>query len=213
MNLVSHRFGRLVVRSFVSGGPRPKWRCACDCGNTVVRAQGDLRMGDTKSCGCLKRETTVRRNTTHGGAKTPAYTKWASMWNRVRYPVRNSACYAGVTVCERWKKFENFYADMGDPPKGYTLERKRNTVGYCKSNCLWVPKEDQARNTSRNVRVKWKGKKVCVSEAARSAGLRPDVVFDRINYLGWTLKRALSTPVRKLVRNSERSSKNGRVAV
>lgn len=202
MNLVSRRFGRLVARKLVRGGPRPAWLCVCDCGEKVVRAQGDLRRGDTKSCGCIKRELLARRNTTHGMAGSAAYIKWASMWTRVRYPVQSSLCYVGVTVCKRWEKFENFYADMGSPPKGYTLERRYNARGYCKSNCLWVPAAEQARNTSRNIRVKWRGKDVCVSEAARLEGLDPNVVFDRVNYLGWEIDRALSTPVRKLVRKS-----------
>ena len=193
MELAGVRFGRLTVLRRSITGRRVPWVCQCDCGAVVVRAQGDLRRGDTTSCGCAKRDATVARNYKHGLTNTPTYSKWKGMRKRVRYPgAAGNACYTNVTICKRWEKFENFLADMGECPDGHSLDRINNKKGYSPSNCRWVPLEDQARNTRRLRKVG----DTYVSEAARRAGLDPDLVFDRINKLGWDMQRALTTPKR-----------------
>ena len=197
MELSSVRFGRLTVIRRSTDGKRLPWECLCDCGTTVVVAQAELRRGDTQSCGCLKQAAVVQRNTTHGKTYTPAYRKWRGMWARVRQADRKAnRCYVDVSVCPEWERFENFYADMGEPPERYSLDRINHTKGYSKDNCRWVPLEMQARNT-RRIRLH---KGASISEAARTAGLSPDVVSDRINKLGWGIERALATPIRKLNR-------------
>lgn len=194
MDLTNTRFGRLVAMTETTKGARKAWVCRCDCGVTVVKAQVDLRAGDTRSCGCLKRELRAARNTTHGATDTAAYKKWRGMWARVRSSSYKNRCYAEVSVCAEWGSFERFLADMGEPPDGYSLDRIDNNKGYCKSNCRWVPLSTQAKNT-RRLRIH---DGVHISELARRAGLKPDVVFDRINKLGWTVDRALHTPLRKI---------------
>jgi hypothetical protein len=194
VELTGFRFGRLVAESRTNKGKRVAWVCLCDCGVRTIKAQVDLRSGDTTSCGCRKNEVTAARNTTHGMAHTPAYKKWLGMKARVRNASRQeNRCYVGVTICQRWHLFKNFLADMGEPPDGYSLDRKDNNKGYSKSNCRWVPLVEQSRNT-RRLRMH---EGVCISQAARENGLSPDVVLDRVNKLGWTIDEALSTPKRK----------------
>jgi hypothetical protein len=88
--------------------------------------------------------------TTHGLADTPIYNVWKTLIQRCTNP--NNKDYAdyggrGVTVCRRWLRFENFYADMGDRPAGkWTIERRRNGRGYSPSNCLWASWHEQALN-------------------------------------------------------------------
>jgi hypothetical protein len=64
---------------------------------------------------------------------------------------KNDPSYAlyggrGITVCERWHKFENFFADMGHPPPGLWIERVNNSLGYMPSNCAWSTPAEQAAN-------------------------------------------------------------------
>jgi hypothetical protein len=58
----------------------------------------------------------------------------------------------GVKVCDRWRQFENFLADMGSRPAGMTLERKDVNGDYEPSNCVWADAVTQARNS---VQVVW----------------------------------------------------------
>lgn len=64
IDLLNQRFGRLVVVE-ESGRNRHKnvlWRCLCDCGGETITTANTLRMGKSKSCGCLQKEK-ARENT------------------------------------------------------------------------------------------------------------------------------------------------------
>lgn len=156
LDLTGQPFGRLTV---TSRGPNGKhgevrWHCRCTCGNETLVYAGNLRSGDTRSCGCLSRELLVTRSTTHGaarvGAETPEYHAWHAMFQRCTNPHHASwEDYGGrgVTVCERWQSFENFIADMGPRPSPkHSLDRTNNDGNYEPSNCRWATWNEQARN-------------------------------------------------------------------
>jgi hypothetical protein len=85
-------------------------------------------------------------------AGTPEYGVWAGMRSRCSDPKKNSyKNYGerGMTVCERWNSFENFFADMGLRPPGLTLERVKNELGYSPENCVWDTRRVQSHNTRR----------------------------------------------------------------
>lgn len=199
LNLIGNVYGRLTVIKRIDGAPHATWLCRCECGAEVSIRQKELRNGDTKSCGCLRKQLRIRNNLTHGQSKTKTYMKWCNMWQRIRNKTKDrNKCYENINVCDRWKSYELFLKDMGEVPDGYSLDRIDSTKDYSPYNCRWVPLEEQARNTTRNRMVEYKGKLACVAVHARENGLEPDVVFDRLNKLKWDIDRALSIPKRAL---------------
>lgn len=123
------------------------------------------------------------------------------MHGRVRHPVNKSICYKGVEISSVWKEFVVFLHDMGECPNGYSLDRIDSTKGYSADNCRWIPLEEQASNTSKNRKIVYNGIEACVSTHAKSKGLHPDLVFDRLNKLGWAIDKALDTPKKKNYHN------------
>lgn len=107
------------------------------------------------------RETIGERTTTHGhtkGGHSLTYRSWAAMMNRCRNPkspVFSKYGKIGISVCHRWRKFENFLSDMGERPSlEYSIDRYPNRTGnYSPKNCRWATRSEQCRNrkTSRPV--------------------------------------------------------------
>lgn len=99
----------------------------------------------------------------------------------------------GITLCERWMEFENFLADMGETPDGMTIERKDNSKGYCKENCIWATMKDQARNKRNNRIIEADGKRLCLAAWAELMRVDPATIYSRIKE-GWSEQRAVTTP-------------------
>jgi len=165
VDLTGQRFGRWQVLALHPERKRQGryyaiWLCRCDCGSEGIVVASKLRSGWSKSCGCLRRETTVKRNTKHGLSHTRAYQVWRNMKVRCFNPrYRDYSCYGGrgITVCERWLILENFYADMGDPPPGMSLDRIDPDGNYQPGNCRWATAAEQIAN--RRPQQKWRRKR------------------------------------------------------
>lgn len=178
-NLVGQRFGRLVVIERNGSGPhgRVMWLCRCDCGNLPSVQALYLCNGQTNSCGCLKKQmdlVKILKNKTHGMRWMPIYSVWLSMMDRCNNP--NYASFhryggRGISVCKRWRKFEAFFADMGHPPPGLTLDRTDNDGNYEPSNCAWVTRKAQGINRTNTKFITLCGNKVPLTEACRDMGI------------------------------------------
>lgn len=123
-------------------------------------------------------------NARHGMSKSPEYRAWHEMRRRCLNPSRHEyANYGGrgITVCERWSVFENFYADMGDrPDKEYSLDRIDNNAGYSPDNCRWATRAQQARNRRDNNTVTLNGRLLTVTEAAEITGVDRHTIARRL---------------------------------
>ena len=152
------KFNRLTAIKFAyKKGIHTYWLFKCDCGNEKVICVNNVKRGNTKSCGCLFKKS----NLIHGMEKTKIYRAWASMKQRCLNS--NNAKYKnyggrGISICDEWASFENFYNDMGERPKGLTLDRIDNNKGYYKSNCRWTTPEIQNNNKRNNVFLSYNGK-------------------------------------------------------
>lgn len=129
-------------------------RCRCACGQERDVNLDNLKRGLTTSCGCYAAENSARCHTTHGCARgsglSPEYRIWRSMKNRccnsnVRHYVRYGG--RGISVCDRWMKFEDFLADMGPrPTPGHSIDRIDNDGNYEPGNCRWATAKEQRAN-------------------------------------------------------------------
>jgi hypothetical protein len=138
-------------------------------------------------------------NTTHGHAgrskRSPEWLAWCSMIRRCTMPSQDSyPLYGGrgIKVCDRWRHFEAFLADMGPKPAGLTLERKDSNKDYEPGNCRWATTKEQARNTSRSRRLTHDGVTLTVVEWEERTGIPSSVIRGRIDKLGWPVCRALT---------------------
>lgn len=200
IEMSGQRCGRLtVIEKHPSGGPerRTYWSCRCDCGDMIVVSGRHLRKGNVKSCGCLKKEAKVHGLSRRSG-RHPKYFIWVAMHQRCENP--KSKGYEnyggrGIKVCERWKSFENFLADIGERPwPKYSIDRFPNNDGdYEPRNFRWATYTEQANNRRirRDLRMVFvNGVSMPLAEAAERAGLGYSIVWQRLKR-GWNAARAI----------------------
>lgn len=205
-DLSGQRFGRLTVieRGRTKGG-RNAWVCLCDCGARKVVAVVSLKRGASTSCGCFRKDQLRQRVTTHGGRidrkQTPEYSSWCNMLTRTTNEKGDRyADYGGrgINVCERWRSFENFLADMGArPTPEHTIERKDNNLGYSPENCRWSTLTEQGRNKRNNLKVEYRGETKCLSEWSELMGIQYGTLYARIADAGMSAEIAFNKPVRR----------------
>lgn len=150
IDMVGQRYGRTVVGTLMpTTKVHTRWACVCDCGMEHIANASDLRSGRTRSCGCLHHEIAISACKTHGKSKTREYKIWQGIKDRCLNAANTSyADYGarGITVDPAWMSFSVFLADMGDAPKGYSIDRINNNAGYSKNNCRWATQQEQCRN-------------------------------------------------------------------
>jgi hypothetical protein len=209
-DLTGQRFGRLLVIGPAPSRPRyPKWQCKCSCGRTAVVGGQNLRNGSNVSCGCFRRP---HGHASKGGdAISPTYHSWTHMVARCTDSGSDHFAHyggRGITVCDRWRSFENFLADMGERPPGTSIDRHPNNDGnYEPGNCRWATPREQMNNTRLTRRLTFRGETASVSEWARRTGLSHSGIRNRLAR-GAAVEAALSAPATPKTEGS-RGSRNG----
>lgn len=138
--------------------------------------------------------------------ESPTYTTWSNIRGRCENKKHKAFKYyggRGIEICDRWNKFENFLADMGERPARMTLDRIDNDGNYEPGNCRWATRKSQQRNTSRKILVFFKGETKPLRDWTDLLNISYGTIKARIK-AGWDSDRAFLTPIRSKLPNNWR---------
>lgn len=139
---------RLEVVGRLNTEKRKKYRWLCDCGGELIAATNYITFHKYTCCGCTRVDKKIKHSM-HG---TRVYRIWSGMKNRcLNKNDKDFEKYSKRGICSSWLSFENFYADMGDPPSSkHQIDRVDNAGAYCKENCRWATATENSRNKECN---------------------------------------------------------------
>lgn len=203
IDLTGQKCGRLTVIERYGSNNRGNamWRCRCDCGNEIVIRGSCLTTGNTKSCGCYRREQTISRSQTHGKSHTRIHYEWQNMKNRCfdkkdkSYPDYGER---GITVCPEWlgkHGAENFisWAYNNGYRDDLTIDRKDPDGNYCPENCRWSTRKEQANNKRNNILVTYNGETKTLKQWCEELNLDYAITRQRIRRNHWSIEKAFTT--------------------
>lgn len=198
---IGKKFGRLTIVGVNHKGTDRKfyYDCLCDCGNHCIVRGNSLTTGNTKSCGCMVKES---KNVKHGMKHTRLYGIWYGMRDRCNN--ENNPAYEryggkGVSVCKAWDEFISFY--KWSMSNGYneslSIDRINVNGNYEPSNCRWATPKEQSDNKSSNIIIELNGKKQDLQQWCDELGFNRSTINTRVRMCGWSYEKALTTPIRK----------------
>lgn len=204
--MTTMKFGRLTPMKCIGVvNGRMTWECLCDCGNTVNVIQKHLSSGNTKSCGCMQRDSVSSVRKTHGKSKSRLYKLYSGIKKRCKN--KNDKTYKwygakGVKICKEWDEdffeFEKWMLDNGydeSLPRGVqTIDRIDSNGNYSPDNCRLITIEEQQRNRDDNVFYEFNGEKHLICEWSEILGIDYSILKSRVGDYGWTIKEALENP-------------------
>lgn len=173
-DVTGKQFGRLTITKCLTNGHRDTfWECICSCGTKKTINARNIVFYGTRSCGCLKVESLIKRTRTHGfsaNGQTREYRAWACAKTRC-YNKKDHAYprYGGrgISMCRQWKNDPaEFVRDMGPCPPKHRIDRIDFNGNYEPKNCRWVDTKTSGRNKSSSIIFEWKGAQRCISEIA-----------------------------------------------
>lgn len=199
---------KVISRHGTDADLKATWLCVCDCGTQRVVSGKSLRLGVSKSCGCLGSEVTSERNFVHGMASRRAKDSLYGTWCRIKQRCHNPSCSdyylygaTGIAVCDRWRNsFQAFHDDIissiGIKPPKMSLDRFPKKDGnYEPSNVRWGTDEMQANNKRNNHVLEFNGKSMSVMMWSKEVGIHHQTILYRLKH-GMSVADALTLPVR-----------------
>ncbi len=161
------------------------WVCRCGCEKFTHVPTDRLSGKTTRSCGCSTGLLISKKLTRHGKYGSPEYRVWAGMLTRCRNPkdpTYQRYGLRGISVCERWLKFENFVQDMGERPSDiHSIDRIDNNGNYEPGNCRWATKREQGSNKRNNRLIEINGVSKTLSQWVRITGRDRGNLIARLN--------------------------------
>ena len=143
------KFGKLTtlnVKSVTRYGER-KWKCHCACERIFVCDEARLLAGCVDRCLICSKNYYRSFGIDIDGANHSSYKVWYNMVNRCLTSNPKIKAYykdRGIGLSDSWKKFENFYKDMTNPPENRVLSRIDKYLGYSKDNCKWMTQSESS---------------------------------------------------------------------
>lgn len=203
IDLTGKRYGRLTVVEYAgkTNNGKTLWKCNCDCGEIAIIRSDRLKSGETKSCGCERKEKSAERMTIHGNSCKRLYKIWRGIINRTSNPktkVYERYGARGILICEEWKKsFETF--ERWALENGYedtlTIDRINSNGDYCPENCRWTDWKTQENNRRNVKKFLYNGEVKTIPELAEKADIRTETLRERINN-GMEIHNAVEKPVK-----------------
>jgi hypothetical protein len=204
IDLTGQRFGKLLVVKeveprigFDRGNLVKKynWLCLCDCGGSANRLLSSLRSGRAISCGCISKDSTLKKNYIHGEGKkgSKEYRAWLKIKGRCY--CKTDAKYKdyggrGIKVCDRWMySYVNFLHDMGRRPDDkHSIERINNNGDYEPSNCRWATLTEQAQNKRTSIVIEMGGIAMGLAQWCKELGFKYEPTRRKIRNKNKTLQ-------------------------
>lgn len=195
-DLTGQKFNRLTVLHRVPNPKYTRWLCLCDCGNKIEVMSTHIISGNIKSCGCWKREQTIKRETKHGLHHVREYITWQAIKSRCNNPKNDHyQSYGGrnIKVCPEWENdFARFFKDMGPKPTPkHSIDRIDNDKGYSPDNCRWATRDEQIINRRDTLFLTHNDDTKTVIEWSKITKISYNTLKKRLA-LGWSAEKALS---------------------
>lgn len=210
-NLAGQKFHRCLLIQPLdarANDGRVKWLVLCECGTFFTANGSHVTRGNTKSCGCWKREATGTRRRTHGLSQRREYKIFHGILKRCYNPNNKSyGRYGGRGIVCLWHSFEEFYEAMGKCPSAdYMIERRDNNGPYSTENCVWATRITQANNTRRSRTFTYNGETLPLKQWAQRLGKKYGQLYQRLHE-GWTVEEAFTTPFHGSLRRGKSTGK------
>lgn len=207
--IIGTTFGHWTVLGVAPKSPNNsciRYLCMCECGTEKSVQRRHLNSGLSASCGCHRYDNVVTHGQTRGSVqdvrRNKTYKSWVSMIARC-HGKSSKACEKtlrnykdrGISVCDRWRySYADFLSDMGERPSpAFSIDRINNDGNYEPGNCRWATKKEQCRNTSRTVKVCFRGEIRPLIEWCEILEVRRSLIYQRLRN-GWSIDRAFTAP-------------------
>ena len=176
------------------------WKCKCDCGNVHYVLPSAIKRKTTHSCGCDKYN---HAHSVHGMTGTRLFKTWQDMKSRcLRNSNKDFLLYGGrgIEICDEWLEFSNFMEWA--LKNGYTdkmeIDRINVNGNYNPDNCRFSTRKEQCNNKRNNKYLTFRGKTQSLKYWCEELSMSYTTVRARLNILGWSVDRALSTPTKEV---------------